>query len=94
MRIGWHLFGSTRRLGSITKRGDVDLRMLLIHGARAVFAVAAHQREPDPLRRWALAASDRLGHNKATVALANKLARYAWAVATREVLFETRAKAA
>jgi transposase len=63
--------GSTRRLGSITKRGDVYLRMLLIHGARAVLAAAAKQREPDPLRRWALDASARLGYNKATVALAN-----------------------
>jgi transposase len=32
--------------------------------------------------------------NKATVALANKLARYAWAVATRETLFELKTKAA
>ena len=59
-----------------------------------MLAAAAQQREPDPLRRWALDASARLGHNKATVALANKLARYAWAVATREVPFERRAKAA
>ena len=86
--------GGTRRLGSITKRGDVYLRMLLIHGARAVLAAAVQQRDPDPLRRWALDASARLGHNKATVALANKLARYAWAVATHEVPFQTRAKAA
>ena len=31
-----HSTGATRRLGSISKRGDVYLRMLLIHGARAV----------------------------------------------------------
>ncbi len=59
-----------------------------------MLAAAAQQRKPDPLRRWALAASARLGHNKASVALAKELARYAWAVATREVPFETRAKAA
>lgn len=86
--------GGTRRLGAITKRGDVYLRMLLIHGARAVLAAAAQQREPDSVRSWALAASQRLGHNKATVALANKLARFAWATATQERNFETRSKAA
>ena len=86
--------GGVRRLGSITKRGDVYLRMLLIHGARAVLAAAAQQREPDSLRTWAIDASNRLGHNKATVALANKLARYAWAVATRETTFRARADAA
>lgn len=86
--------GATRRLGPITKRGDVYLRMLLIHGARAVLAAAAQQREPDAVRRWALEAAQRLGHNKATVALANKLARYAWAVATRDADFNLNAKAA
>jgi len=86
--------GGTRRLGAITKRGDVYLRMLLIHGARAVLAAAAQQREPDSVRSWALATSQRLGHNKATVALANRLARFAWAVATRERNFEARLKAA
>ncbi|KAB2965265.1 MAG: IS110 family transposase [Thermoanaerobaculia bacterium] len=86
--------GGTRRLGTITKRGDVYLRMLLIHGARAVLAAAAQQHEPDTVRSWALEASQRLGHNKATVALANKLARFAWATATQERNFETRSKAA
>jgi hypothetical protein len=68
--------------------------MLLIHGARAVLAAASRQRRPDAVRSWALAAAQRLGHNKATVALANKLARYAWAVATRETLFELKTQAA
>ncbi|MFN7941120.1 MAG: IS110 family transposase [Thermoanaerobaculia bacterium] len=79
--------GSIRRLGAISKRGDTYLRMLLIHGARAVLAAAPQMKEPDRLRSWALALAARIGHNKATVALANKLARYAWAVATREVTF-------
>jgi len=86
--------GGIRRLGAITKRGDVYLRMLLIHGARAVLAAAAQQREPDSVRAWALAAAQRLGHNKATVALANKLARFAWATAVQERNFETKREAA
>lgn len=72
-----------RRLGRISKRGDVYLRTLLIHGARAVLnaalAATRRARAPDRLRAWALATQQRCGYNKATVALANKLARIAWA---------------
>jgi transposase len=89
-----HSSGSKRRLGAISKRGDGYLRMLLIHGARALLAAAPKQKSPDRLRTWALRLSDRVGHNKATVALANKLARYAWAVATREENFAIEKRAA
>jgi transposase len=71
--------GYVRRLGAITKRGDRYLRMLLIHGARAVLA-GAQPRSPDRLRSWARELQRLRGHNKATVALANKLARIVWAV--------------
>jgi len=75
--------GERRRLGRISKRGDVYLRTLLIHGARAVLNAAlsaAHRGRPlDRLRTWALATQQRCGYNKATVALANKLARIVWA---------------
>src|SRR3990172_4606995 len=70
--------GYVRRLGAITKRGDRYLRMLLIHGARAVLAGAQPHR-PDRLRAWALQLQTLRGHNKDTVALANKLARIVWA---------------
>jgi transposase len=36
-------------------------------------------RSLDRLRTWALALQERRGHNKAAVALANKLARIVWA---------------
>lgn len=85
-----HSSGSIRRLGAISKRGDVYLRMLLAHGARSVLAAAPRQSNPDRLRRWALDLAARVGHNKASIALANKLARYAWAVATKEVDFDIR----
>ena len=78
-----HSSGHTRRLGRVTKRGDVYLRMLLVHGARAVLRsakVAAKKKQPlDRTRTWALALSERIGHNKAAVALANKQARRLWA---------------
>ena len=86
--------GLQRRLGAISKRGDPYLRMLLIHGARSVLLNAkkknAHER--DRLRTWALDRERARGHNKAAVALANKLARIAWAVWRNERSFDVRSQ--
>jgi transposase len=79
--------GLRRRLGSISKRGDVYLRMLLTHGARAVLWQAKARERPDRLRAWALKIEARRGHNKAAIALANKLARTVWAVWRRDEEF-------
>jgi transposase len=81
--------GLRRRLGAISKRGDPYLRMLLIHGARSVLLYAKKKPagEHDRLRTWALDRERARGHNKAAVALANKLARVAWAVWRREQPF-------
>lgn len=75
-----HSSGLSRHLGRISKRGDPYLRMLLIHGARSVLWAAKKSPHPDRLRTWALEIEKSRGHNKAAVALANKLARIAWAV--------------
>jgi len=72
--------GLRRRLGRISKRGDAYIRMLLVHGARSVLCHAKKAKQHDRLRAWALALEKRAKHNKAAVALANKLARIAWAV--------------
>ncbi len=74
--------GNTRRLGAISKRGDAYLRTLLIHGARSVLARAKQTDEArrDRLRDWAARLEKSRGHNKAAVALANKMARMVWAV--------------
>jgi transposase len=73
--------GNRRQLGRISKRGDPYLRMLLIHGARSVLCHAKRRsKEPDRLRGWALQREQARGHNKAAIALANKIARIAWAV--------------
>ena len=77
--------GNVRRLGRITKRGDPYLRTLLIHGARSVLHHAKRNPKPDRLRAWALEREQARGHNKAAVAVANKLARIVWAVAARDV---------
>jgi transposase len=82
--------GLKRRLGAISKRGDPYLRMLLVHGARSVLLHAKKKdaRERDQLRTWALDRESARGHNKAAVALANKLARIAWAVWRNERSFD------
>jgi transposase len=69
--------GKTRLLG-ISKHGDVYLRTLLIHGARAVLRHLAHRTHgtDDWLRRLLA----RRNKNIAAVALANKNARIAWAL--------------
>lgn len=78
-----HSSGEQRRLGPISKQGDVYLRTLLVHGARSALQAAqraAHRGQPlDRLQTWALQTQQRCGWNKATVALANKLARVIWA---------------
>jgi len=90
--------GSIRRLGSITKRGDKYLRTMLVHGSRAViFSANAAQRAGRPVdafRQWASQLRIRCGHNKAVIAVANKLARIIWATWYRQRDFEFRAASA
>jgi transposase len=87
-----HSSGNHRRLGRISKRGDGYLRMLLIHGARATLRAARvreqHQQSLNRLQIWALTLQQRVGHNKAAVALANKLARRLWAMEHHHVAFD------
>lgn len=89
-----HSSGERRRLGRISKQGDPYLRTLLIHGARAVLLAArCAQRKGsslDRLRTWALDVQDRRTHNKAAVALANKLARIVWATWRHERDFSSK----
>jgi transposase len=66
--------GGKIRLGGISKRGDVYLRTLLIHGARAVISSSKHL--PERLRLLLT----RRPTNVVAVALANKIARTIWAL--------------
>jgi transposase len=68
-----HSSGGKPTLLGISKRGDVYLRTLLIHGARAVLQ---HQSR----ERWGAALAERRNKNLAAVALANKNARIVWAL--------------
>ena len=82
-----------RTPGRISKRGDGYLRTLLIHGARSVL-VHARKQQPDRLREWANQLAKTHGHNKAAVAVANKLARIVWAFWKHERPFALMARAA
>lgn len=79
--------GGKPRLLGITKRGNVYLRTLLVHGARA--AMPTLSRSDTPLGQWLRALLSRGMHrNVVIVALANKLARIAWAVLRKDCPFE------
>ena len=69
--------GKTKLLG-ISKRGNVYLRKVLIHGARA--AVLRMKRDRVLIGAWLDALDARAPKNIVVVAMANKLARIAWAV--------------
>ncbi|WP_192034424.1 IS110 family transposase [Halomonas sp. YLGW01] len=70
-----HSTGGQTRLLGIGKRGNPHLRMLLIHGARAVLRVIHTRDADDGLRRWVERVRSRKHANVVAVALANKLAR-------------------
>jgi transposase len=81
-----HSTGGKSRLQGISKRGDGYLRTLLIHGARAV----ARQAQRVPTRYpWLAKLMGRKHKNIATVALANKNARIAWALLTHAQKFRS-----
>ena len=77
-----HSTGGKERLLGISKRGDCYLRSLLIHGARATVHHA--RRKTDARSRWIMSLERRRGKNIATVAIANKNARIAWALLTSD----------
>ena len=84
--------GGKERLLGISKRGDVYLRTLLIHGARSVILHAKHK--DDGLSRWIKDLGARRHINVVAVALANKTVRMAWAMMTKEVDYDPAMAAA
>jgi transposase len=77
-----HSTGGKSRLGRITKRGDVYLRTLLVHGARSL--LRQRGKKTNAKLCWAAALAERRGVNKAAVALAAKQARILWALLAHE----------
>jgi len=80
--------GGKASLGRITKRGDDYLRTLLIQGAKT--AVMSAAKRDDPISRWLVQLTARVGWQKACVAMANKNARILWAVMTRDAGFDPK----
>lgn len=74
--------GDRTILGSISKRGNRYLRALFVQAAWVVL-VRPKNWERHGLKSWIDAARTRLHHNVLAIALANKLARIAWAVLAR-----------
>jgi transposase len=84
--------GGRPKLLGISKRGNKYLRKLLIHGARS--ALPSLLASATPLGDWLRGLMGRVHKNAATVALANKLARIAWAVLRRAEAFDATRLAA
>jgi transposase len=84
--------GDRTILGKISKRGNKYLRTLFVQAAHVVLA-----RRPGAAKRglwpWIEQASRRLHRNMLAIALANKLARIAWAVLARGRAYEPRVPA-
>jgi transposase len=76
-----HSTGGRPKLLGISKRGNEYLRRMLLHGARSVMMQV--ERNPSALGVWITDLSKRKHHNVTAVALANKMARIAWAMLTR-----------
>jgi transposase len=73
-----HSTGGKQKLLGIGKRGNSYLRKLFVQGARAVLKY--REKQSSGLRNWLAELSSRCHYNVVGVALANKLARMAWAV--------------
>lgn len=78
--------GGKQKLLGISKHGNAYLRRLFIQGARAVLQ---HRTKQAPgLSEWLAKLASRTHHNVVAVALANKLARIAWAVLAKEERYQ------
>ena len=80
-----HSTGGKERLGGISKQGNRYLRWLLVAGAMAVIRYA---RQHGTKRLWLARIMERRPIKVAAVALANKIARMAWAMMVRREHFK------
>jgi len=84
-----HSTGDRTILGKISKRGNTYLRTLFVQAAQVVL-----MRRPRAALRslwpWIEQGSKRLHRNVLTIALANKLARIAWAVLARGCAYQPK----
>lgn len=83
-----HSTGGKISLGPITKCGDRYLRQLLVVGASGLIR---RVRKDPAVSPWAAALLKRMPAKKAAIAIANKMARTAWAVLVSDACYERRA---
>ena len=86
-----HSTGGKTRLGRITKAGNAEIRRLLVLGATSMVRRATHWNSKAGL--WVRGVLARRPVRLVTVALANKMARIAWALMTREQVYQAQGHA-
>jgi len=83
-----HASGEKSRMGKMSKRGNRSLRKMLLHGARSIINWV--EKKDDKLSLWIKALQKRMNPGKVIVAVANKLARTAWAIMNNQVVYSSR----
>jgi error-prone DNA polymerase len=85
-----HSTGGKTRLGRITKTGNKEIRKLLVLGATSMVYRAAQWNSAAGI--WISGVLERRPVRLATVALANKMARIAWALMTRKEVYRAKGR--
>ncbi len=80
--------GGKNTLLGISKRGDGYIRKILVHGARSAYRHS--KNKSDPLSLWIQKLSEKKHANVVIVALANKLARIAWALVAKNEIYDEK----
>ena len=88
-----HSTGGKQRMGGISRAGNERLRVLLVVGATSVIR-AAMRADSKQMTDWLRALLQRKPRKVAAVALANKMARVAWALMTRGEVYRRPAAGA
>jgi len=87
-----HSTGGKTRLGRITKAGNKEIRKCLVLGATSMVHRAAQWNSAAGV--WVRGVLERRPVRLATVALANKMARIAWALMTRKEVYRAKGRVA
>ena len=86
-----HSTGGKARLGKTSKKGQRDIRTLLVSGAMAVLKAIERFGAPDD--GWLTRLRVRKPYMVVAIALANKMARGLWAMMTKQEDYENPAAA-
>jgi len=85
-----HSTGGKTRLGRITKAGNCEIRRMLVLGATSM--VYRAEKWNSAAGAWLRSLLERRPVRLATVALANKMARVAWALLTRKEVYHAKGR--